>query len=376
MRGAFDGALFALETFQLKHYRFFGAAIAALLAGMTATSALAGGIQPFLDQLVEKEKLPGAVLLVSGPQGRQIAVSGVANLKTQEPVTANTRFYIASSGKLATAAATLQLVQEKRLKLDEPVFNWIKNVEGIAKLRNIRSVTVEQLLKHRSGLAEYYTDEFEAEAAEQPQKRWSADESLAFAFGQKAQAKPNQEYSYTNTNFVLLGRMIEEIDQTSYASAIQRRIFAPLGMAASTIGAPKATNGLARGYSTDERNRLKDVSYSGWSAITGDGAVVTTAADYEAFLLALFRDGKVLPSKAVAQMCRPQSEEPDSAYGLGCSIAETPWGQAWGHNGSIPGFNADTWYLPKLGVTVVFFTNGDYEEPDVVVKALKAYLKK
>lgn len=360
----------------MKHHRFFGAAIAALLVTISAAPTMAGPIQPFLDQFVKKEKLPGAVLLVSGPQGRQIAVAGVANRKTQEPVTPDTRFYIASSGKLATAAATLQLVQEKRLKLNEPVFNWVKSVKGIDKLRNIRTVTLEQLLKHRSGLAEYYDDDFEAEAAAQPQKRWSADESLAFAFGQKAQSRPDHEYNYTNTNFVLLGRIIEEAEQASYASAIERRLFKPLGMAASSIGAPKATAGLARGYSADERDRLQDVSYSGWSAITGDGAVVTTAADYEAFLLALFRDGKVLPMKTAAQMCSPQREEPGSGYGLGCSNEETPWGPAWGHNGSIPGFNADTWYLPKIGVTVVFFTNGDYEDPDVVVKAVKAYLKK
>lgn len=367
-----------LETVALKPYRLLGAAIAALLASLSAAPAAAGPIQPFLDQLVKKEQLPGAVLLVSGPQGRHIAVSGVANLKTREPVTADSRFYIASSGKLLTAAATLQMVQEKRLQLDEPVFGWVKHVKGIDKLRNIRAVTVEQLLKHRSGLAEYYTDDFEAQAAEAPKKRWSADESLAFAFGEKAQSKPDVEHNYTNTNFVLLGRLMEEVDQTSYANAVQRRLFTPLGMSASSIGAPKDTAGLAHGYTRNERNRLEDVSDSGWSAITGDGAVVTTVANYEAFLLALFRDGKVLPAKTVAHMCRPQREEPDSGYGLGCANQDTPWGDAWGHNGSIPGFNADTWFIPKLGVTVVFFTNGDYQsdDPDVLVKAVKAYLKK
>ena len=84
---------FFLETVALKPYRFLGAAIAALLASLSVAPAVAGPIQPFLDQLVKKEKLPGSVLLISGPQGRQIAVSGVANLKTKEPVTADTRFY-------------------------------------------------------------------------------------------------------------------------------------------------------------------------------------------------------------------------------------------------------------------------------------------
>ncbi len=362
----------------MKHPRIvIVSAALALLACATPLLAIAGPIQPYLDQLVKKEKLPGAVLLISGPQGRQVAASGVANLKTLEPMTENTRFYIASSGKLVTSAAMLQLVQEKRLRLAEPVFTWIKDVKGIGKLRNIRSVTVEQLLKHRSGLAEYYTDEFEAAAEKQPEKRWSADESLAFAFDEDAQAKPGREYNYTNTNYVLLGRLLEQVDQTSYASSVQRRIFDPLGMSNTSIGTIKANAGLAHGYKAKGRNKFENVSYSGWNAITGDGAVVTTVADYESFLLALFRDAKILPSKIVAQMCTPQDEEPDSGYGLGCSIDDTPWGVAWGHNGSISGFNADTWYIPKLGVTVVFFTNGDYksDDPEIVVKAVKAYLK-
>lgn len=358
-----------------------GTALIAVSAGVTPVLALAGPVQLFLDKLVVQEKLPGAVLLVSGPLGRELAVSGVANRKTKEAMTPNTRFYIASSGKLVTAVATLQLVQEKRLELPQRVFEQVKGIKGIAGpsgLRNIQTVTLGQLLTHRSGLAEYFTDEFEEDAARQPDKRWTVPESLAFAYGHPAQARPGREFSYTNTNYVLLGHVIEQVDQSSYSASVQRRIFDPLGMLATTVGARKSPTGLAHGYRTQGRGRLEDVSASGWNAITGDGAVVSTALDYEAFLHALFRDAKLLPVKVVAQMCQAPAEAPESDYGLGCSIMDTPWGQAWGHNGSISGFNADTWYIPKQGVTVVFFTNGDFrsDDPDVVVRAVRAYLKK
>ena len=341
----------------------------------------AGPVQVFLDRLVEQENLAGAVLLVSGPKGRELAVSGVANRKTQEAITPDTRFYIASSGKLVTAVATLQLVQEKRLELPQRIVEQVKGIKGIAGtsgLRNIQAVTLEQLLTHRSGLAEYFTDEFEREAARWPDKRWSVTESLAFAYGQPAQARPGREFNYTNTNYVLLGHLIEQADQISYGESVQRRIFDPIGMSATTIGAQKVPTGLAHGYSANGRGQLGDVSESGWNAITGDGAVVTTALDYEAFLHALFRDVSLLPVKAVAQMCRAPVDAPESDYGLGCSIMETPWGEAWGHSGSISGFNADTWYIPKQGVTVVFFTNGDFrsDDPELVVRAVRAYLKK
>ncbi len=338
--------------------------------------AEAGSIQPFLEQLVKTEKLPGAVLLISGPDGRQIATAGVANLKTQEPVTEHTRFYIASSGKLVTAVAALQLIEENKVKLKEPVFKWVKDIGGIRDLRNIRSVTVEQLLKHRSGLAEYFADGFGEDADDNRTKRYSAEESLAFAYGEDPEFKPGAEYGYSNTNYVLLGSLIERADNTSYAKSVQQRIFNRVGMASTSIGARPTESGLAHGYEF-ERNRPQDVSYTGWNAITGDGAVVTTVGDYEAFMNALFHGSKLLSASMVERMCQAQEEEPDSGYGMGCSHADTPWGVAWGHDGSITGFNSETWYIKRLGITVVFFTNGDFqsEEPDVLVRAVRAYLK-
>ena len=126
--------------------------IVLMLLAHAAMPAWAGPIQPLLDRLVKEERLPGAVLLVSGPEGRQIAAAGVANRQTLEPMTPHTRFYIASSGKLVTATMALQLVQEGRLGLSDPVLPWVSDIEGITGLRNIRVVTLEQLLKHRSGL--------------------------------------------------------------------------------------------------------------------------------------------------------------------------------------------------------------------------------
>jgi D-alanyl-D-alanine carboxypeptidase len=353
-------------------------ALSGMITVLTTLSAHAGPLQAFLDRFIEKEDLPGAVLLVSGPQGRQVVASGVARRKPREDMTPDTRFYIASSGKLTTATAALQLVKEGKLSLEEPVWPRLEDVPGLAKLRNIQSVTLDQLLKHRTGLAEYYTDDFEAKARRKPDKRFSAAESLAFAYGERPQGKPGRQHEYTNTNYVLLSELVERTDRQTFERALQQRIFGPAGMSHSSVGARKTEKGLAHGYSYDDEGRLRDISASGWSAITGDGPIVTTAADYEAFLFALFRDGKLLPKALVAHMCTPQAEEPDSEYGLGCQVMDTPWGQAWGHNGSVPGFNADTWYIPKLGIAVVFMTNGDpdSDDPDIVVRAVKAYLKK
>ncbi|WP_428566598.1 serine hydrolase domain-containing protein [Ramlibacter sp.] len=360
---------------------------AALLAAISGVAGVAGvapafakpaSLQDFLDSFVQRQKLPGAVLRITGPRGTAEAVAGVAEVQRREPVTPRTRFYIASAGKLATAAAVLQMVEEGKLRLNEPVYPLVRDTSGIRRLRNIHRVTLEQLLKHRSGLAEYYTDDFEKAAAAAPRKVFGAAESLAFAYDQEPESRPGREHSYTNTNYVVLGLVAEAVDQMPFARVLQRRIFDRLGMTATTVGAKAAERDLAHGYTAGARGRLADVSFSGWNAVTGDGALVSTASDCEKFILALMRDGKVLPRPAVARMCRVQAEEPESGYGLGCTIDDTPWGEAWGHNGSIPGFQADAWFLPKRRISVVFFANGDFEdeEAEVVVPAVRAYLKR
>lgn len=347
-----------------------------VLALCAPLGAAAEPLQKFLDRFVREERLPGAVLLVSGPNGRQVVAAGVANTKTNEAVTPATRFYIASSGKLATAVAALQLVDEGKLKLNERVFPAMQSVAGLRKLRNVERVTLEQLLGHRSGLAEYFDDDFEEMWAAQPDKVWTAQELLEIVHGEPAQGAPGSAHNYTNTNYVLLGQLIESIDQTPFARSIQRRVFDKVGMRGSSVGADKAASGLAHGYSRDDRGRQKDVSYMGWNAITGDGAVVTTAADYEAFLFALFRDGKLLSDKTLQRMCTVPSNDADSDYGLGCQTDDSDWGTIWGHSGSISGFNAEAWYVPGLRTALVFLTNGDLknDDPKLVSRALKAYL--
>ncbi len=328
-----------------------------------ANASLAGAqnLQQFLDKTIKEERVAGAVLLVISPKGREFAVAGLADLKLRDAVKENTRFYIASSGKLMTSAVIFQLEQEGKLSLQAKAANLMAPFPGLGRIDHIKSVTVEQLLKHRSGLAEYYGDEFEKAASKDPSKRWNVEESLKFIFDEKANDQPGRAYEYVNTNYVLLGHLIASLDRGTYENSLKGRLFEHLALANTTVGARPSESNLAHGYARNERGQNKDVSQSGWSAITGDGAIVTTASDYAVFLRALFRDQRILQKENVRRMCERQREEPGSDYGLGCMVLKTRGGDAWGHNGSIPGFSAQAWYIPKGDTTIVFFANGDVE---------------
>jgi D-alanyl-D-alanine carboxypeptidase len=347
-----------------------------LLGLALSCAAQAQSLQATLDRIVRQDRLPGAVLLVSGPRGRQLVASGRAAMRPDMPMRTDSRFYIASSGKLVTTSAILQLIAEGRIALGDRIYATVKVIPNIERLANVREVTLAQLLSHRSGMAEYYDERFTRAADRHKGRTFSADESLGFAFGEDAEDRPDKAYSYNNTNFVLLGRIIELLDRSSYGQSVKRRIFDRVGMGASGVGARRGGPNLAHAYVRDGDGPWRDVSHGGWNSITGDGAIITTAADYEAFLFALFRDGGLVPARElrVALSAAPGNKE--AGYGHGVEIAATQWGPIWGHSGYIPGFTAETWYAPRLKTALVFMTNGDRaRDSDVVSQILRTYLR-
>jgi D-alanyl-D-alanine carboxypeptidase len=352
------------------------ALLAPLFIILTLTQARAESLQRTIDRIIRDDKVPGAVLLVSGPSGRQVVAAGIANKATGEAMRPDSRFYIASSGKLVTTVTILQMVGEGRVGINDRIFDTVKSIPGITRLANITQVTLAQLLTHRSGLPDYYTDRFTSLADQHRDKLFTADESLAFAYDADAENEPGAAYNYSNTNFVLLGRIAEILGRSSYAELTRQRVFVPAGMGSTTIGANKTTPHLAHGYVKDDDGKLQDVSFNGWNAITGDGAIVTTAADYESLLFALFRDGKLLPPNELELAQSVARGNGDAGYGHGIEISDGHWGVMYGHSGYIPGFTAEVWYIPSLKLAVVFFCNGDRAGGgDVVEQAVTAWLR-
>ncbi len=342
---------------------------AVVLAGTGAVSpARADALQDVLDGYVEEEELPGGLLLFSDPRHRQLVVAGVANRRNSAPVTPDSRFYVASVGKMTVAAATLQLVEEGRLSLDAPVAPLVAHLPGLAKLANLRSARLGQLLDHSSGIPDYLTDAFESDSRADAKRRWTAAEVLSYAVGERATNRPGQSHEYSNSNFVLLGEIIATADGTTLAEVLQRRIFDRAGMTRTTVGVTNPNDpALVRGYADiAENGRLQDVSLLSWNFPFGDGPLVTTAGDMERFLFALFRDGKLLQPATLAQMVAPSGQEAE--YGLGTERGKDKWGRWFGHTGTFDGFDAEVRYYPEHKAALVFMANGNTSSDTSVIK--------
>jgi CubicO group peptidase (beta-lactamase class C family) len=182
---------------------------------------------------------PGAVAFVRTTKGVRSAATGVASLQPRIVMRAADRYRIASVTKTFVATVVLQLAAEGRLGLDDQVERWLPGM-----VPNGRSITLRELLNHSSGLFDYDQDEAWVTARiSDPGREWSPRELLAVAFSHPPIFAPGSDWSYSNTNYILLGLVVEAATGTTLAAQLQARLFAPLALGATSFPAETAIEG-------------------------------------------------------------------------------------------------------------------------------------
>ncbi|MFI5774521.1 serine hydrolase domain-containing protein [Streptomyces sp. NPDC051658] len=313
-----------------------------------------GVVQQGLDRLVHDDKYPAALAATIGRDGRtRNYASGVADLKTGAKVPVDSQVRAGSNTKTFTATVVLQLVGEGKVDLDAPIERYLPNLvrgEGI----DGRRITVRQLLQHTSGLPEYSDTIGDLTGKDRHtyvQPRTLLDTALA----RKALFAPGTSWSYSNTNYVLAGLLIEKITGRPLAEQITHRIIQRIGLRHTSfpgVGDERIREAHPQAYFAAKpgaplENITKMDPSWGWAA----GQVISTPSDLNRFFTALF-NGKLLKPAQLTQMRTtvkvPDSFglEPGARYGLGVtSIPLSCGGLVWGHGGDIPG------YKTRPGVT-------------------------
>ncbi len=354
--------------------------------------------QALVDRTMEDMLVPGAVALLRTPQGDVVASYGTTELGAETPPDADTHFRIASITKTMTSAVILLLAEEGKLALDDPVSKYVPEVP------NGDNITIAQLLEMRSGLYSYIDAPAISEAMDNdPGKVWTPQELLDIAFAQPAMFAPGADYYYSNTNYVLLGLIIEELDGRPLAESYEQRLWEPLGMTNTTLPAAESSaipdpysHGYLYGgashvmmetpYTPEEAAEAKagtlqptdftDANPSfGWAA----GGVISTAADLATWIKAL-AGGEVLdPEYQQIWQDSGQLKDPNNTYNwYGYGIDQLRWGPNILdiHGGQIPGFNSEAAHDPANDMTLVIWANltksldNTWTAADMMLKAL------
>jgi D-alanyl-D-alanine carboxypeptidase len=314
-------------------------------------------VQQALDVLTHRDGFPGALIEVRDASGHSwVSVSGVAELGGHQPVPRDGQFRIGSTTKTFVATVVLQLVAGHRVQLDAPIERYLPGlVRGHGN--DGRLITVRELLQHTSGLPDYvnYLPLTGPRFVRDRFRRYQPRQLVALALQHPSLFKPAAAWSYSNTNYILLGLLIEKVTGHPYGSEIAQRILDPLGLRHTLV--PGDSAGIpgphAHGYlpvpASYTAGGLVDISRLNPSWSWAAGEMLSTTSDLNRFFAALL-GGRLLPRAGLAQMTRavPAKQEwfqyPGASYGLGLERIPLPCGgSAWGHGGDIQGYSTRAW---------------------------------
>lgn len=319
----------------------------AVLAGPSVSGAGASSVaRPAHDAAVLRHQLhaliaagvPGAVLVVRDGDEQLRLAAGTSDVATGAPMRVENRFKIASITKMFVATVVLELVRDGKLRLDDTVAHWLPGL-----VPNGAHITVKQLLRHQSGLFDYFADPRSTEPylAGNLGYVWAPRALIRLATSHPPNFPPGTAFSYSNTNYLVLGLIVEQATGHSLRQELRRRIFRPLHLGATRFPTSQRFGPrLAHGYlwSPQGRQDVTAVSQSlGWAA----GGAVSSAGDVARFTRALLA-GRILPHRLLHEMRQTVPLGPGVGYGLGIIRVASPCGPLWGHDGSFAGYLSDT----------------------------------
>lgn len=322
-------------------------------------------IQATLERQAEARGAPGAVVLIDAPQARFAGATGVSDRVTKTPLQPDDAFQIGSITKMFTATVILQLAEEGVLTLDDPLSAWLP--DAAAGLPYGDQITLRHLLQHTSGVFNYTDDvdmlnAYLTNPTQTIEPQAIIDQIIVLG---KSVFEPGTDLSYSNTNYILLGLVIEAATGTSYAETLRSRVLEPVGMTHTFLkDLEPATSDVVHGYI---RNGTLWMDVTDWnlSWAWAAGALVSTPSDLALFVRALFNGDLFASDETLAAMLDVEASG-SHQYGLGIMRDEWPGSQtiAWGHDGGTPGYISSLRYAPELDLVAVMLTNnGDQGMP-------------
>ncbi|MFE6288023.1 serine hydrolase domain-containing protein [Streptomyces sp. NPDC057877] len=322
-----------------------------------------------LDEAIEEVRreagIPGLVVGLWMPgKGEYVRATGVADTATGRPMSTDPFVRIGSETKTFTVTALLKLVDDGRIRLDDPISAYVRGVP------NGDRITLRHLAGMRSGLFPYTEDpDFVRALLSDPYRTWTPKQVLAYGYRHENTFAPGTEFQYSNSNLVLLGLVIEKVSGRRVADFITERVLRPAHLDHTLFpeGA-EFPEPHPRGYTnqtlTGEVEDATDWNPSwAWSA----GAMISNLHDLRRWARIVATGTLLTPRTQQERLRTLPTGHPGTSYGLGIFDS----GGWIGHNGSIPGYETVTVYLPSKKATLVLMLNTDitYEgqEPSSLV---------
>ena len=337
-------------------------------ASVSTTTELRTALQSKLDEWHKSGSFPGATLGVVFANGESFGLAvGFSDRETKTLMRPNDRMLAGSVGKTFAAATALQLIKEGKIGLDDKIEKYLGREPWFSRLPNAKDITVRQLMNHTSGLVRYeFKDEFTKDLTANPQKTWKPAELLSYLLDEKPPFQAGQGWDYSDTNYIVLGMIIEKVTDRKFYDEANRRLLKPLKLNDTIPQDGPRLKGVVQGYAGPNN------PFGGKDAMIQNGKFTInpqfewTGGGYESTAQDLARWARMIyEGKAFSPALLPQVLEGVSApmlgretrYGLGVIIRQTSAGTSYGHSGFFPGYITDMMYFPDQKVAVAVQVN-------------------
>ncbi len=287
-------------------------------------------------------------------------VIGKADISVNLNATIETKYRIGSISKMFTSSLIFKAIEDKRLTLNQPIYNFFPVIE------NAHKITIGNLLNHRSGIHNFTNDSAYLKYYTQPKNE---KELLAIFNKNKSDFEPDSKAEYSNTNYVLLSFILEKIYAKSYSTLLNEKIIEPLHLKNTRVGNTISTlNNEAHSYSYT--NKWNEETETEMSIPRGAGSIISTPTDLIKFIEGLF-DGKLISTASLEKMKTLQDN-----YGMG--IFKVPFNEktGYGHTGGIDAFQSVLYYFPADKLAIAITANGQsYANNDLIIAGLSWYFR-
>ena len=340
----------------------------------------AAALQARLNAIRVQYHVPGVSATIIWPDGRSwTGANGWADVKQHVPVAPTTAFSVGSVSKTFLAALVLQLADEGRLSLDDPVLRWLPAARVPA------DATIRELLDHTSGLYDFFSNPA-IDTALLANRRQAWTPARALGYMRAPYCAAGTCWHYSNSNYVLLGQVVQQVTGNPVATELRRRFFAPLRLVRTFVqGAEAARGTVATSYEVlGSGSTIRTVSQGDGTAISpftsvvtaagSAGAIAATSRDLAVWARRIYGGAILRPAALAAMLDVSHSVGAGSAlpYGLGVEEVSLGGRLTEGHNGRLIGAGATMRYLPDSGFSIAVVTNQDRVSPDVFAAALLA----
>ncbi len=336
--------------------------------------ALTDSLQTALEAIVKECGVPGATLGIILPNGKKISLAaGLEDKELNKPMPVGARMLAGSVGKVFFGALALQLIHEQNINIDEKVSNWFKEEDWYLRIPNAKDLTIRMLMNHTTGIPRHiFQPTFIKALQEDPMRTWKPEEMLKYVFDLPPVHPAGDGWAYSDTNYLILGMLIEKWSGEELYAVLRKRILGPLALKDTHPSYKRQLDGLTQAYVGNQNflNLPEKVVEDGLYVVnpqfewTG-GGLMSNVVDLAKILKAI-HETNLIPQELYKEMIQPvgfRTGKPSkTGYGFSTFVWNTPYGTHYGHSGFFPGYITIVEYVKDMKVSLSLQFNRDQND--------------